>query len=277
MNTALPKTKTNRHRAILIATLLISIFASLAAAQQGAARGNGTVFESPLPERTPAPSPYWVRSTEGGKRQYGAVTVTVPPGFTRQGGAHIRAFNLVSAVDLELPTGFITGTLFSVGIWPPNDQVTFEKPVELRLLLDPVRLGGGSTEGLYLAQFQPDTQQWRHVAGTLVPASYEYVANIRTFSPVDKDFPAWGGQTFFALVQEASGSDKQLLQPTVQRQANIRSGPGMKYKVLRVATAGEVIKVASQSADGKWLKLADGTWIAAVLVANVPVVPVAPD
>jgi len=58
--------------------------------------------------------------------------------------------------------------------------------------------------------------------------------------------------------------------PTVVRGANLRSGPGTEYPVIGGAAAGQVLDVVGRSADGGWIYLSNGAWIAAFLVNNVP-------
>lgn len=57
---------------------------------------------------------------------------------------------------------------------------------------------------------------------------------------------------------------------SVNRGANLRGGPGTTYPVVGGATAGQSVEVVGRSMAGDWLKLADGTWIAAFLVDGVP-------
>lgn len=56
----------------------------------------------------------------------------------------------------------------------------------------------------------------------------------------------------------------------VNRNANLREGPGTTYAIVRVAARGEELQVVAQNADGTWLQLVDGAWISASLVDGVP-------
>ena len=56
----------------------------------------------------------------------------------------------------------------------------------------------------------------------------------------------------------------------VNRNANLREGPGTNYAIVRVAARGEELQVVAQNADGTWLQLVDGAWISASLVDGVP-------
>ena len=50
----------------------------------------------------------------------------------------------------------------------------------------------------------------------------------------------------------------------------VRQGPGVEYPVQTLLPAGTAVAVVGRNAIGSWLQLADGNWIAADLVANVP-------
>ena len=62
--------------------------------------------------------------------------------------------------------------------------------------------------------------------------------------------------------------------PSVSSDANLRSGPRAQHQVIGGAVAGQRLQgslaVVGQSADGQWLALADGSWIAASLVTGAP-------
>jgi endonuclease YncB( thermonuclease family)/uncharacterized protein YraI len=53
---------------------------------------------------------------------------------------------------------------------------------------------------------------------------------------------------------------------TVNVRANLRSGPGTNHAVVGAATPGMKVTVIGRNADGTWLQLATGEWIAAFLV-----------
>ena len=74
---------------------------------------------------------------------------------------------------------------------------------------------------------------------------------------------------------------------TANTVANLRAGPGTNYAVVGRVNAGDAVPAVARSADGEWLQVRDGVWIAAVLVdgvaaglpvvgAGVVAVPVAP-
>lgn len=62
--------------------------------------------------------------------------------------------------------------------------------------------------------------------------------------------------------------------PATSTDANLRSGPGTQYPVVGGTVTGQRLDGAmapvGQSADGEWLALADGSWIAASLVTDAP-------
>lgn len=240
-----------------------------------------TAYQSPLPERTGASSSAsgtdglskpstWILSAEGGSRRFGAVTLHIPAGFTHQGGADIRAFPQTPGKALQLPSGFVPGTLFSVGIWPPNDQAVFEKPIELRVLIDPTKVNGGTTSNLQLLQYEPATKTWVPLNSRFDAGAYQMVGSVLTFTPVAKDYPTWGNQTFFAVSHGSSADASSARQTVLRSNANFRSGPGTTFPIVRRGIAGESVQVDGKSADGRWFQLADDTWVAAFLVANPP-------
>jgi uncharacterized protein YraI len=53
---------------------------------------------------------------------------------------------------------------------------------------------------------------------------------------------------------------------TAIRNANLRAGPGTGYAVIGGVRSGQPLTVTGANADGTWLQLADGVWIAAFLV-----------
>jgi len=53
---------------------------------------------------------------------------------------------------------------------------------------------------------------------------------------------------------------------TVNRDANLRSGPGTTYAIAGSAKNGDTVTIVGENADGSWLELADDKWVAAFLV-----------
>jgi hypothetical protein len=57
---------------------------------------------------------------------------------------------------------------------------------------------------------------------------------------------------------------------TVNRNANLRGGPGTNYPVVGSARANDIVFISGRNQDGTWYALEDGAWIAAFLVVEVP-------
>ncbi len=55
----------------------------------------------------------------------------------------------------------------------------------------------------------------------------------------------------------------------VDKNANLRSGPGTTYAVAGNVKAGATVTIVGSNAAGDWYQLEDGKWIAAFLVKNV--------
>lgn len=58
--------------------------------------------------------------------------------------------------------------------------------------------------------------------------------------------------------------------PTADDGANLRSGPSTDYPVVGGVPAGQRLSIVGRNQAGDWLRLADGTWIAAFLVDGAP-------
>jgi hypothetical protein len=65
-------------------------------------------------------------------------------------------------------------------------------------------------------------------------------------------------------------------QPSANRDANLRGGPGTDYSVVGSVDTGQGLTVAARNADGSWFQLEGGAWIAAFLVDNAPAAPDVP-
>ena len=73
-----------------------------------------------------------------------------------------------------------------------------------------------------------------------------------------------------AAPQAAAAPTARQAAATANGGANLRGGPGTNYPVVGGAARGEVLAVAGRNAAGDWLRLADGSWIAAFLVDGAP-------
>jgi len=62
----------------------------------------------------------------------------------------------------------------------------------------------------------------------------------------------------------------QAARATANRGANLRGGPGTNFPIVGGAARGQVLQVVGRNAAGDWLRLADGSWIAAFLVDGAP-------
>jgi len=100
-------------------------------------------------------------------------------------------------------------------------------------------------------------QEWR-AASEIVVAAGDFPDD--TTTPDHRPVAA----TFWPA-QESAGS-----QAIVNATANLRSGPGTTYAVAGRAQVGDALEVVGRNADGSWLELAGGLWIAAFLVDAVP-------
>ncbi len=168
----------------------------------------------------------------------------------------------------------LPGTLFSLGIWPANDQTEYQRPIELRFTLDAALVPPGSESDLTIRMYDPHTGQWDRVPSHFREDTYQLVASVQSFTPVAKDFPDWGGRTFFGVFAPSEEPAPTPTGPVVNRDANLRAGPGTVYPVIGFARQGRSVEVTAQNPDGTWYRLAGGEWIAARLVDNAPQVPV---
>ena len=69
-------------------------------------------------------------------------------------------------------------------------------------------------------------------------------------------------------------------QPSANRGANLRGGPGTDYSVVGSVDTGQGLAITARNGDGAWFQLEGGAWIAAFLVDNAPAaadVPLAKD
>lgn len=223
---------------------------------------------SPLPEATPNPN--WVTAHDGGMRKFGTVTIVLPANFTEQGGATVIGNAVVVPVDLDGRDRLLPGTLFALGIWPPNDQSNYQKPIDLSFTLNSAQISPSTNNQVVVVQYSPSENRWIPLQSEFNQATFTVTANTQDMSPVAPTFPDWGGRTFFAIAAPDSATVTSAQDPTIARRANVRSGPGTSYAVLRVAKPGEPVTPIYVSPDGKWLMLEDQTWVAAFLIRNAP-------
>ena len=77
-------------------------------------------------------------------------------------------------------------------------------------------------------------------------------------------WPAGAGQAAAAAVNTPTSK------ATANRGANLRKGPGTNFPIVGGAARGQVLEVVGRNAAGDWLRLANGSWIAAFLVNGAP-------
>jgi len=61
----------------------------------------------------------------------------------------------------------------------------------------------------------------------------------------------------------------EVLSGTVNRNANLRGGPGTSYAIVGAVQKGQTVTIVDESEDGTWYELEGGEWIAAFLVDDV--------
>lgn len=231
----------------------------------------------PEPEATPNPEKpaSWMAADKGGRREFDTITVVLPSGFTNQGGANVFANRLIAPSSLRKPSTMLPGTEFTVGIWPPNDQVQFQQPIEIRIMMNAGQVSTDVQNSLTLLMYNPATDVWEVQPSKFVESTFEVVASMQIFKPVAKDFPNWGGRTFFCVGNlERKPLTVRVAIAAVNRNANLRAGPGVTYAVVGQAAKGQPIQLTAKSADGRWYQVDSGAWIAAFLVDNAPALPV---
>jgi len=236
-----------------------------------------SLFQSAFPEREEIPSKpkEWVFSGEGGTRSFGPVIIIMPSGFTRQSGATVIGNMIVIPTGIEDTGLLVSGTEFAVGIWPANEQTEFDKEIQIQIALNAAQIPPETASMFSIVQYDPGADLWKALVTRFDAATYRLMASTQVFTPVARDFPNWGGRTFFAVAQTKSPPNAEgTSQARIRRNANIRSGPGTDFPVIRVARAGEIITPLYKSADGRWLNIDNNAWVAAFLVENAPLVPV---
>ena len=58
--------------------------------------------------------------------------------------------------------------------------------------------------------------------------------------------------------------------PSAKSDGNLRGGPGTSYARAGGVTKGQALDITGKTSAGDWYQLADGSWIAGLLVANPP-------
>lgn len=139
----------------------------------------------------------------------------------------------------------------SYGIW--DDPIWVDYDGGERFLEDDIVTIWGVVEGL---------RKYTAVLGNQVTIPQITALDIQLGEVVNPPPP--GGSATTTGVAIASGA------PVANRNANLRAGPGTEYAVVGSAQTGAALAIVARNADGSWLQLADGKWIAAFLVDNGP-------
>lgn len=206
------------------------------------------------------------------------VKALVPSGFTHQGGANVFINVLTRSSQISKPSTFMAGTEFNFGIWPAQEQTDFAKPIEFHFTLNAAKVSPQEAPELTFLMYDPSQDGWRQLPTKFNAGAFQLVASVRSFTPVAKDFPEWGGRTFFAVAKKGGNPEVEpndTEQATVTRTVNLRAGPGTNYPIRGVARQGQQLELISQTQNGAWYQLSDGRWVAAFLVANDPELPIA--
>lgn len=224
-------------------------------------------------EPTPFKPPTWIFSGEGGVRTAGPVTVILPPGFTNQRGANVFANLMIRDSGIDKPANVLPRTEFNVGIWPANDQVQYQKPVEIRIAINTAQVPANQRRNLVIMMYNQERNAWEPQPSRFDDATDQLITRVQNFTPVAKDFPDWGGRTFFCVLNPSQPAAAAAAAPTVRQNANLRAGPGTNYAIVGGAVKGRSLQLAGKSADGRWYQLQSGEWIAAFLVTDAPDLP----
>lgn len=94
-----------------------------------------------------------------------------------------------------------------------------------------------------------------------------YLVEVENIGPVTAtvQFAGEGALTETTPITTLTAGPIQVT-ATGRGRLNVRSGPGTDYAVVGQVAAGDELLVVGQNADGSWLVLEDGGWIAAFLV-----------
>lgn len=68
----------------------------------------------------------------------------------------------------------------------------------------------------------------------------------------------------------ATAQTSAAARTTARQNGNLREGPGTSYAVVGSVKAGAAVEPFGRNSAGDWIQLADGSWVAASLLAGVP-------
>jgi hypothetical protein len=156
-------------------------------------------FQSSLPGGSGGSVPRsWVSSEQGGARQFGAVMVKLPAGFTNQDGANVDCAVLVDPLFVK-DQRLVPGSQIALGIWPPNEQVNFEKPIEIWVTLDVVWAGA---DRLVVKMYDPVAARWVELPSEFRAGTSQIVAYVRSFKLLPQGFP-WEKRALLGVFQSS--------------------------------------------------------------------------
>ena len=155
------------------------------------------LFQTPLPD--PRAALAWISSAAGGTCRYGALTVEVPVGFTHQGGANVFCDVMLAPLPVE-GRGLIPGTEIGLGIWPPDTQTEYQRPIRIRVKLDRAQVQGRE-DRLAMKVYNPATAEWSEIESHYEKSTYEIRTALLVAMPVPNDFKDWGGRTFLGVFE----------------------------------------------------------------------------
>lgn len=148
----------------------------------------------------------------------------------------------------------------SFGIW--DDPIWVDYAGDERFLEEDIITIWGTVEGL---------QNYQAVLGNQVTIPHIKALEIQLGELANPQPVAPAANTDAGADDGASDTPTATTDsPVANRNANLRAGPGTDYAVVGSTQPGNALEIVARNADGSWLQLAGGQWIAAFLVDNGP-------
>lgn len=135
-----------------------------------------------------------------------------------------------------------------------DDPVYVEYFGKDRFLEDDIVTLWGTVEGL---------ETYTSILGQAITIPKIKAVDIKLGNVPNPNVPKASSAASTASPSAASG------EPVANRDANLRGGPGTGFARVGSVTAGQVLKPVERSADGAWIKLDNGAWLAAFLIDNL--------
>jgi hypothetical protein len=176
----------------------------------------------------------------------------------------------------------VSSTDFWLSIANPNNQNTpqtnLRATLQIRVKLNSGQFDTSRASLLAVMMFDPSNWQWRELPTNWDAATLQLTAGTQQLKPFLAGAPSgMFGHTVFAVIERGSSvpvpGPSPSSVPTANRNANLRAGPGVTFAIVGRVVAGQTLQLDAKSADGQWLRLATGSWIAAFLVNNAPSLP----